>query len=85
MVAVIAKAQVRKVTVGAQLGAIEMRDGRGDLRWLMLRPQVVESTVYVGTWSYGYSSAHGMGGMWDRVLRRCCALWTAGIGRTPTG
>lgn len=48
MAEVIAKAQVRKVTVRAQLGAVEVRDGRGDLRWLMLRPQVVESTVYVG-------------------------------------
>ena len=49
MAEVTAKVQVRKVTVGAQLGAIEVRDGRGDLRWLMLRPQVVESTVYVAS------------------------------------
>ena len=48
MAEVTAKTQVRKVTVGAQLGAIEVCDGRGDLRWFMLRPQVVESTVYVG-------------------------------------
>ena len=48
MAEVIAKAQVRKVTVRAQLGAVEVRDGRGDLRRLMLRPQVAESTVYVG-------------------------------------
>ncbi len=74
--------QVRKVTVGAQLGAIEVRDGRGDLRWLMLRLQVAESTAYVG--GVMGTVRHGTGEMgW--VLQRCCPLWTAGIGRTPTG